>query len=368
MTNKLRNILNFKFKEKHFYQLFLILLFTALFCLFYFNQTTLVLLSNGFSSVFNKNLQVYYFYVGQGDSSLIIFPDDTTMLIDTGTVENASNLTYQLSVVLENNKLTDIDYLILTHPHEDHIGGAVEVLENFQVNYVYRPKINSTCDLDTYNGSYTVNESDLYSQTILKAFEEPNCQIKYIEPESLRLGSCIVQFWTPNKNSYSDLNSYSPIMTVQGDDKTFMFTADATDVTEREFLNCLEENNISVDVDFLKVAHHGSKNSTSNAFIEAISPSYAFISAGINNIYNHPSIETLERLQSKVFGTYVTADLGLIAVGVTNGTYSIAYSSANFDLPLLVVCYLCAIFATFNFNITKLPKNRVTFMKNGIVK
>lgn len=316
-------------------------------------------LVNNFSSIYDADIQVYSLYVGQGDSSLIILPDKTSILIDTGTKTYSKNLCYQIDTIINANGISEIDYLIITHANNDHYGGMVEVLKTFQVNNVFRPKIALPTELT----SYAVTTDADYIEAIEMCFEENNCQVSFITPLTINLSSGTLTFWTPAEDYYSNSNNYSPILTIESNGKTLMFTGDATSLGEREFL----EATVGIDfgVDVLKVAHHGSTSSTSEEFLAKVNAKYALISAGYDNIYNFPSQEVVTRLyNSGTRAIYTTNDLGTIGLGLTDNSLISASGFFFFDRPFYLVSYLISVFAVweikfkpkrkFSINMTKL--------------
>ena len=336
-----QKIKNFKFKEKHFYKLFFIFLVTIIFTILVLNVGSLTFAVNGFSNVLSGELQLYTFYVGQGSSSLIVFPNKTTMLIDTGTPEYANNLCEQIEVILDNNEIESIDYLILTHNHDDHVGGVLKILQKFPIDNIFRPKIFSPIE-NLQEGCYVSGDS-LYSQVIEAVYSEPNCNIVFIEPLEFHIGDFLVKIWTPTKDYYIDENEFSPIITISNSARTLMFTGDATADSEKEFVSLL---GVEIEVDFLNVSHHGSGLSSSMEFLNAIHPKYAIISAGVDNIYSHPATETLERLETAgVEEIFITNNVGTVGIAISAEDLKFADMFYLEDVPVLVVLYFCIIFA-----------------------
>lgn len=342
-----RKIRNFKLNDGHIFKICAILFFTVIFALYMINQMNLSFLYNNFRDVFKSGIQLYSIYVGQGDSSLLIFPDKTTLLVDTGTEEYSNAFCKELKTILSHNDINQIDYLVLTHPNADHIGGAMELLETFDVKVVYRPKLSVPGEEESEYPVY----ADILYYDVMNAVKKENCEIRYITPSTFNVDNFEVKFWTPNEIYYSDENSYSPIITVTNGELSFMFTGDATAETEKEFLSMVKDDEIKID--FLKVAHHGSKNSSTLDFLNKIKPSYAIISAGVNNWYNFPSQETIDRLKS--VGTkeiYETNELGTIGIGINDVSFKIASGFIFDDKPFLLVLYFCVLFAICSVKIS----------------
>lgn len=267
--------------------------------------------------------------------------------MDTGTEEYSNAFCKELKTILSHNDINQIDYLVLTHPNADHIGGAMELLETFDVKVVYRPKLSVPGEDESEYPVY----ADILYYDVMNAVKKENCEIRYITPSTFNVDNFEVKFWTPNEIYYSDENSYSPIITVTNGELSFMFTGDATAETEKEFLSMVKDDEIKID--FLKVAHHGSKNSSTLDFLNKIKPSYAIISAGVNNWYNFPSQETIDHLKS--VGTkeiYETNELGTIGIGINDVSFKIASGFIFDDKPFLLVLYFCVLFAICSVKIS----------------
>lgn len=344
---KLKNywvkIKNFKITRKFVLQTFLVLLLTCLFSLIYFNQATISLYLHNFSSLNKNTLQIFSMYVGQGDSSFVILPDKTSILIDTGTEEYADKFCGELSAIMENNGIEKIDYLFLTHPHSDHIGGAIKVFERFEVLDIFRPIICLPNENNPYG--YDTTEDFLYIEVIEKAKEEGI--VNFITPQEWQISSYTLKIWTPLSVSYSDLNDYSPVITLQNEENSLMFTGDLSIDGEEEFLELANE--IDLDIDLLKVSHHGSQNATSAEFLQKIKPEVAIISAGVDNIYNFPNEELIERLKANgVQNIYSTNTLGTIGISLDNGLTIVASGFIFQDNAFLVTIYFILLFAIFS--------------------
>ncbi len=222
-------------------------------------------------------MQVHILDVGQGDSILIEAPGDKTVLIDAGTSK---------SNVLDNLRqrgIERLDMVIATHPHADHIGGLPGVLKEM--------------DVGAYVDNGMTHTTMTYART-LQAVESGDVQyLAGVSGRRFNVGSevqltILYPRSTLLRGTRSDLNSNSVVIRLDHKDICFLFTGDAEDPTERDLLNRgLDECEV------LKVAHHGSKHSTSDALLRAVKPKYAAISAGAGNRYGHPAPETLSRLE-----------------------------------------------------------------------
>lgn len=244
---------------------------------------------SGTSTAVSGNLKVHYINVGQGDSELIQ-QGDKNMLIDTGT--NASTDT--LISYLQSQNIKKIDYLVLTHPHEDHIGGADAVINKFDIGTIYMPKVTTTTK--TF-------------EDIITAMKNKNLKATAPNPgDTFKLGEANCEILGPINSNKEDLNTYSIVMKVTFGSNKFMFTGDAQASNEEDMIN----KGYDLSADVLKVGHHGSHTSTSENFLNKVNPKYAVISCGKNNDYGHPHKETMERLQSKNIPVYRTDESGTI--------------------------------------------------------
>lgn len=226
------------------------------------------------------NSEVSILDVGQGDSSLIRLKNKN-ILIDTG-----GNINYDISknILIPYFKsvgIKKIDYLVLTHGDYDHMGEAINLVENFKVE-----KVIFNC------GPYNDLEQELIKVLDKKKIKYYSC-IKELNIDNNKLYFLQTkEYDNENDNSnviYSELNVYK-----------FMFMGDASVTTEKEIMN---KYNLP-DIDVLKVGHHGSKTSSSKGFINVINPKYSIISVGKNNRYGHPNKEVLENLEnSKIYRT-----------------------------------------------------------------
>ncbi|MGD9901170.1 MAG: ComEC/Rec2 family competence protein [Spirochaetales bacterium] len=308
MKNKDHNI-KLKFSKMRIV-IFIILLTALIGSLFYTEQIE-TLINVGYSNngaVLDENgLVVHFVNVGQGDGIVIELPDDKTMIIDGGPTSSADDLIDYIDNNVFDSGTSTFDYMVLTHSDADHIGAIDEILGAYQVNNIYRPKIYATYEniadgyetIETAPNGTKSTDTLTYYKAIDAVLNEPNCDIYFTDEicgTSINGGSGAnsysITFLSPSQSYYSDTNEYSPIMVLEYNGKTMMFTGDAPISSEEEVLN----NYTLGHIDLLKLGHHGSDTSTGTELLSAITPTYAIISVGANNSYGHPSEETINRL------------------------------------------------------------------------
>jgi len=238
----------------------------------------------------NKKLKVHFIDVGQADSILIQTPDGKSMLIDAGNnADGQAVVSY-----LKGQGVSKIDILVGTHPHEDHIGGMDNVINSFEIGQIYMPKVSHTTK--TY-------------EDVLTAISRKGLKITSPTPGStFSLGEVRFTILAPNSSTYEDMNDYSIVLKMEYGNTSFLFTGDAEQVSENEII--AKGYNLKADV--LKVGHHGSSSSTSQAFLDKVSPKYAVIMVGSDNNYGHPHKETMDKLEAKGIPVYRTDENGTI--------------------------------------------------------
>jgi beta-lactamase superfamily II metal-dependent hydrolase len=234
--------------------------------------------------------------VGQEDSALVI-TGSNAMLIDAGDRGYGSGIVSYL----KKQGVKKLDYLILTHPHADHIGGAAEVINAFEVEKIIMSKVSHTTK--TF-------------ETLLETIKSKGMKITTPIPgDEYELGSARFKILAPNSSSYKSLNDYSVVTRIVFGTTAFLFTGDAESTSENQILS----KGFEVKFDVLKVGHHGSDTSTTDRFLKSVSPKYAVISVGKGNNYGHPTQEVLERLDSYGVKVYRTDKVGTI-VATSDGT------------------------------------------------
>lgn len=245
---------------------------------FYLNIILLIIIY--ISPYLNSNFEVVMFEVGEADCHLIKYPyNKNTILIDTG--KNEYKIKNEVISYLKSIGIKKIDYLIITHGDEDHIGGSITLINNFQVKNVILNK-----------GTFTDLEKELIKNLNKK-------KIPYqININKINLSNHTI--YLLNNTKYNNENDNSIITYFTYQKYKFLYMGDASITTEDNLLENYNLNNISI----LKVGHHGSNTSSSKDFISQINPSISLISVGKNNIYHHPNKEVINNLsKSRIYRT-----------------------------------------------------------------
>ena len=231
-----------------------------------------------------KIIKIHYIDVGQGDS-ILIQVNNMNLLIDAGPSSSIDKLT----TYLNKQNISKLDYVIATHPHEDHIGGMTAIIKKYNIGQFYAPKIISNTRA---------------FETMVNALKSKNLKINIAkEGVTINLGKnteCIIL--APNNEGYDSINNYSAVVKVTYGNSKFLFQGDAEKLSESEILS----KNLDVTCDILKVGHHGSTSSSSTAYLDKASPKIAIISCGKNNDYGHPHKATIAALIKRNIQIYRT--------------------------------------------------------------
>ena len=281
-----------------------------------------------------EDFKIHFVDVGQGDGIVIELPDGKNMLVDAGKKANVAKLTDYI----DSLGINTFDYLIATHQDEDHIGGMKTIFDKYQVNYVFRPHVLSTYSSaselpENFNQGSSRSSCVCKTQTyytFLKCIIDEGSQWSFFNKDSditfeyTSEGTeykCSFDFLTPTAEveeiAYANnANNYSPIIRIEYCDYKVLLTGDAEAETEKEFVDFYTQNKGYLDVDLLKVGHHGSATSSSQDFLSLIKPEISVISCGVGNTYGHPTQAALERLLGIGSSIYRTDVQGTVILTV----------------------------------------------------
>lgn len=250
----------------------------------------------------NSQFEVHYIDVGQADAALVIC-DGETMMIDGGNSAGSRTV----ASYLKNMNIDELDYVICSHAHEDHVGGLSGALSAAEADHIYAPQ--------------TESDSKAYKNFKKKANEQG---VKIEHPsagDTLRLGSSKVEILGPLTEKGRDLNNTSIVLKITYGSTSFLFTGDAEREEEAEILDSGADLKSTV----LKVGHHGSSSSTSYPFLRAVMPQYAVICSEKGNSYGHPHEETLSRLNdagAEIYRTDTNGDIVMTSDGTNIDVYT----------------------------------------------
>ncbi len=245
----------------------------------------------GISSIY-KDIKVHFIDVGQGDCTFIELPNGQTMLIDAGNPGDGGMIINYIKNIFEYD---EIDFVVATHPHDDHIGGMAEVISRFDVGVMYMPEKTHTSQI--YEDLVNIIEK-----------REINLQPAKADTNILTSGLIKIDFLAPFDEEYSDLNNYSAVVKLTYNETVFLFMGDAEAQVEYKLFKK------DIDADVLKVGHHGSDSASTEYFISEVTPEVAVISSGVDNQYGHPHETTLSILNDYGSNVYRTDEVGTIVV------------------------------------------------------
>ena len=237
---------------------------------------------------FPKDLEIHFLDVGQGDSCFIITPNHKTILIDGG---GSTSSTFDVGkdtlipYVLDKG-YTKLDYVFISHFDQDHIGGILSILEELKVGQIFISKQGE--------------ESENY-KTFLKIVQEKNLKVQEVKiGDKITIGDVTFHILWPSEKQIEEnmLNNNAMVMKLQYKVFSMLFTGDIEEVAEKKMLSVYSDNLDSLKATILKVAHHGSKSSSTEEFLKAVNSKVAMIGVGENNMFGHPNNVVLERLQS----------------------------------------------------------------------
>lgn len=255
-------------------------------------------------------MEVHFIDVGQGSSSLIEC-DGHFMLIDGGDSKYSSRVVSYL----KDEGVSKLDYVIATHYDADHLNGVVGALNYYDADIVIAPDYEA--------------DSKVY-ESFRSLIKKKDIDITYPETGAVyKVGSAEFTILAPNDSHYDDANDYSVAIKLVNGDNSFIMTGDAEIESEYEML----ETGIDLSCDVYAAGHHGSKYSSSQAFMQAMKPESVVISAGKDNKYGHPSDEAMARFKAMGCDIYRTDKMGDI-VAVSDGeniTFSVSKNKSVSD-------------------------------------
>ncbi len=259
-----------------------------------------------------NGLSVHYLDVGHGDSILICFPDGENMLIDCGSSSPKSINT--IIGALEVKEIACLDYLVLTHPDSDHIGGVKEVFKDVAVEKVYHPDIIE--GFNEFEEYYSAIEFLKGKGAEMKISLQGECfgedfKLAFLYPQSRnQKTSSYYEFLWSMEHTETQINDLSPYIYLEYNEVRFLFTGDAgskqeekliadynSSILNQTFIKSIPNLKLE-DIDFLKIAHHGSNDSSCQEFLDLLKPKNAIISVSGDNTYGHPTTSVLKRLQT----------------------------------------------------------------------
>ncbi|MFA6296368.1 MAG: ComEC/Rec2 family competence protein [Patescibacteria group bacterium] len=246
----------------------------------------------------DKNLTAYFFDIGQGDASYFRTVDSQDVLIDGGP---SSKILEKLGKVMPYYD-KNIELMILSHSHADHIDGLVDVLKRYDVGEVL----------------YFVTKDDYAGYSEFKRIiKEKNILEKNVKAgDEISIGQTKIKILAPiNYTEGEDQNDSSVVLRLIYGQNSIMMTGDAGVKNEKEILT----SNVDLKSDVLKVGHHGSKYSSSMDFLKAVAPNYGIIMVGLKNVYHHPGQITLDNLNNlgiKVLRTDLDKDIRCLSDGI----------------------------------------------------
>jgi len=259
----------------------------------------IIIICNAFSfsySVIPKDLKIYFIDVGQGDSCLIITPNNKKILIDGGEGEPEVLLSYLL-----DRKIKTLEYIMISHFDSDHCNGLIEVIKNLNVKNILISKQAYFCD--EYKNIANIINLKKIKVTFVKQGDNLNID------KNVKFHI----FYPPGELEYDDLNNNSIVAKLTYNSFSILFTGDI-EKSEQDLLDKYKRGELKSDI--LKIAHHGSKTSSSKEFLEAVKPKIALIGVDQNNTFGHPNNKVLERLEDINCKIYRTDKMGEIEIRV----------------------------------------------------
>ena len=238
-----------------------------------------------------SQISVHFIDCGQGDATLVI-SNGEAMLIDSGERDDSD----KVIKYIKEQGVKDLTYVIVTHPHTDHMGEMPDILKAFRTENFIMPKVPDS-----------MVPTIMRYEKMLRQVKAQGLDITWSKDDTFTLGNAQVKTFTPKKQQ-EDLNNYSTLVKISCGASSFLITGDCERAEEEDILS--QKFDLSAKV--LKIAHHGSYKASSYEFLEAVRPEYAVISCGKDNDYGHPHEPALKRIRKKVANLFITKDNGNI--------------------------------------------------------
>ena len=251
------------------------------------------------------NMAVHFIDVGQG-LAILVQSGGENLLYDGGNRSHADEVVQYL----KNQQVETINYMISSHYDEDHLGGLVKCLDNFEVGHVLGSDYVHTSDLfNTFMNTATAHAIIVEYPSVGDTYEFGTGSFTVMAPDGI------------SQNS----NDNSVVIRLVNGNNSFMFMGDAEETSEQDMIS----TGMNLDCDVLSLGHHGSASSTSWDLLEATSPSWAVISCGLNNTYGHPAAETMGKLSDMDIPVFRTDDQGTVIALSDGNTISWTQEPCN---------------------------------------
>ena len=257
----------------------------------------------------SEMLFVHFIDVGQADCTLLKY-GDTEILIDGGNTADG----YDVTAYLQLLGVEEIELVVATHPHEDHIGGLPMVLKQFPVQAIWTNTV--------FYNSYAYD-------ALFNRIEEFDIPLTHPQPgHKFTTGELTLTVLGPVKQNYKDVNDSSIVVMAQLGEKKFLLTGDMESIAEKDLL----DSGADVKADVLKVGHHGSYSSTSYSFLKAVDPDYAVVHVGADNDYGHPHDGPMSRLYDAQVRVFRTDRMSTVVAATDGNTIAFLWEQAD-NLP-----------------------------------
>lgn len=235
---------------------------------------------------------------GQADSFLFE-QSGMVALVDCGTRFTGDDVV----AYLKQKGITRIDYVFCTHAHDDHQGGLTYIINNFEIGKVIMPEVEA--------GKVTAN----WYISVMQELKDGKYTVEHPKVGDIyKLGDATITIHGPITPTSNELNNYSTVMMVSFGQMDVLMTGDAETEVEKELLAA----GTNLDAEILKVGHHGSDTSSSDEFLDAVSPDYALISCKLGNKHDHPIESTMDKFEARGIEVYRTDESGTVVVRITS--------------------------------------------------